>query len=73
LDRNIKCVIDLTPKVFLRAEGALDPFSFTYRHELQYLLKNQQLINKTTVLIEDGGIALGLPLEIWAKMENLRF
>jgi RHS repeat-associated protein len=70
LVRNIQRVIDRTPKIFLRAEAALDPLSFTYRHELQYILKNKQLIQKTTALLEDG---TALPLADWAKAQGLKF
>ena len=71
LVRNIQRAIDRTGHIYIRTEGifeGLDKLSFTYRHELGYILKNKQLINKTMTLAEDG---TELSLEIWAKGKGL--
>ncbi len=67
LVENIQRVIDNTNHIYMRGEGiseGLDKLSFTYRHELGYIRKNVQLIDKTTILDEYG---VELPLREWLK------
>ncbi|MCP4369115.1 MAG: hypothetical protein GY797_13530, partial [Deltaproteobacteria bacterium] len=69
--RNIQRVIDQTHHIYIRTEEVykgLDKLSFTYRHELGYILKNKQLIDKTITFAEDGSELL---LETWAQGKGL--
>ena len=68
LIRNIQGMISNAQTIFIRAQGAIDPLSFTFKHEIKFILGRPGLWNRVTVINE-----LGVPISFvqWASNNGL--
>ena len=71
LVENIQTLIKNADTIYLRAADALDPKSFTFKHEIGLIKTDANLMRKTKVLVETGRGVSEVPFFDWALKHNL--